>query len=240
SPSSARSSSSSTSRAISARSKDRVQVEADAVAVLREAIRDADRVEPEEQEAEPAFALRREPELPLGLDVLEVLVAESELARRPVVPVGEDMRHQPHRATLELPPRHRHLELEPLRQAHQRTARSRIRNEAGQEQAVDQRGPSGCVRPAESAAQAERVEPCRHLLALELRAPARLPTHAEREALGRKLELDARQKRGVLDLVVGPAGRQLLVVEVLDTDRERQKQTDADVGSAAHPGLSNS
>src|SRR5690606_10757606 len=114
------------------RSEDRVQVEAETVAVLGEAIREADGIEPEEQQLEAPFALRREPELPLGFDVLEIVVAERELRRRPVVPVREDMRHQPHRAPPELPSRHGHVELETLREPHQRAARTGIRHEAGQ------------------------------------------------------------------------------------------------------------
>lgn len=64
---------------VSDRLEDRVQEEADALAVLREPISDADALEPEPQELEAAFSSRDEADLPLRRGVVEIVVTECEL-----------------------------------------------------------------------------------------------------------------------------------------------------------------
>src|SRR5690606_28955130 len=106
-----------------AASKHGIEVKPYAVVVAGEAVGHADAVEAEEQDLESAFAAGRNADLRLSLERrLGVGVAEREAARRAVVALAHDVRHQVHGLPAEAPARRRHVKLESRREAQQRLA----------------------------------------------------------------------------------------------------------------------
>ena len=99
------------------------QVEAQATAVLGEAIRDADGVELQEQDLEAVLARGRDAELPLVLEQLGSCRSSTvEPCGLAVVPILEYVRPPVHRAVADAPARGADVELEPCAEAQQRAA----------------------------------------------------------------------------------------------------------------------